>query len=214
MGSAVNKTLLELDGRPILHHTLARLARVSAISEVVVVVNAADEELLTGRHRAALDALGATRVIVGGPRRQDSVFIGLAATRAGESDLVLIHDGVRPFVKAGVVERVIDRAHATGAAIAAMPADFTIKECAGSVVTRTVPRDALWQAQTPQVFRKALLVRAFEYANHEEIDVTDDAQLLELVGIPVEVVPGNRANIKITTPDDLELARALAGLSS
>lgn len=212
MGQPVNKTLLELAGRPIIWHTVTRLAAVPAITELLLLVNEVDAPLLEGPLRRSLEEAGVDRVLLGGARRQDTVFNGVKNCRAGVDDLVLVHDGVRPFVRRAVIERVIERAAETGAAIAALPADATVKACEGTRISRTVPREGLWMAQTPQVFRKQLLAGALDYARMEGLDVTDDAQLLELQGHPVEVVTGNRANVKITTPDDLELARVLLEL--
>lgn len=209
MGRPLNKTFLELEGKPVLWHTVSRLTQVPTISEIVLLVNASDLPHLERHWKTALLELGVDRILVGGARRQDTVFEGVRNCRAGVDDLVLIHDAVRPFVRVHVVEQVIERAAETGAAIAAIPADSTVKECDGERILRTIPRERLWLAQTPQVFRKKLLAQALEYAQREGIGVTDDAQLLELLGQRVEVVPGNRANIKITTPDDLELARAM-----
>jgi 2-C-methyl-D-erythritol 4-phosphate cytidylyltransferase len=209
MGQSVNKTLLLLDGRPIIWHTVARLREVDAIGEVLVLVNQADHDLHTGRWRDELATLGVERVLIGGARRQDTVFEGVRNCRAGVDDIVLVHDGVRPFARRTLIERVIERTAACGAAIAALPVDATIKACDEGQIRRTVPRDGLWLAQTPQGFRKGLLAAALDYARMESLEVTDDAALLEAQGHAVEVVPGNRANFKITTPDDLELARQL-----
>ncbi len=209
MGRSVNKTFLELEGKPVLWHTISRLTQVPAISEILLLVNAQDMSLIEKRWKHTLLELGVNRILTGGALRQDTVFEGVRNCRAGVDDLVLIHDAVRPFVRVHVVEQVIAAAEKTGAAIAAIPADSTVKECDGNRIQRTVPREKLWLAQTPQVFRKKLLAQALDYARREKITVTDDAQLLELLGQTVEVVPGNRANIKITTPDDLELARAM-----
>ncbi len=209
MGRSINKTFLEIEGKPVLWHTVSRLAQVEAISEIVLLVNSQDLALIEENWKPSLMELGVDRIMTGGKRRQDTVFEGVRNCRAGVDELVLIHDAVRPFVRVHVVEEVIARAAKTGAAIAAIPADSTVKECDGHRILHTVPREKLWLAQTPQVFLKKLLAQALEYAMRENILVTDDAQLLELLGQKVEVVPGNRANIKITTPDDLELARAM-----
>ncbi len=209
MGRSINKTFLEIEGKPVLWHTVSRLAQVEAISEIVLLVNSQDLALIEENWKPSLMELGVDRIMTGGKRRQDTVFEGVRNCRAGVDELVLIHDAVRPFVRVQVVEEVIARAAKTGAAIAAIPADSTVKECDGHRILHTVPREKLWLAQTPQVFLKKLLAQALEYAMRENILVTDDAQLLELLGQKVEVVPGNRANIKITTPDDLELARAM-----
>ncbi len=149
-------------------------------------------------------------IVEGGEHRQQSVANALNALRAAEDDIVLVHDAVRPFVTFETIAAVIAAVKKHGAAIAGVPAVDTIKQVErtadGAVITATIPREMIVQAQTPQGFRFAVLKRAFEDATAEGFLGTDEASLLERLGQPVHVVMGSANNIKITTPADLELA--------
>jgi 2-C-methyl-D-erythritol 4-phosphate cytidylyltransferase len=160
-------------------------------------------------------ALAKIRTLVaGGAERQDSVRHGLAACGAADDDVVLIHDGVRPFFPAAQIAPLLAAAAAGGAALLAVPAQDTIKEVADGRVVRTLDRSRLWQVQTPQAFRCRVIRAAHSRALAAGYAGTDDAALVEWCGWPVTVLPGNLFNIKLTTPADLALARALlaAGL--
>jgi 2-C-methyl-D-erythritol 4-phosphate cytidylyltransferase len=141
-----------------------------------------------------------TVVVPGGARRQDSVRNGLDAL--GPCDWVAVHDAARPFATRDLLLRTLDAAQPTGAAVAAVPVKDTIKRVRDGAVLQTLPRAELWAVQTPQVFRADLLARA----HHATDDATDDAALVERLGIQVRVAQGAYDNIKITTPDDLALA--------
>jgi 2-C-methyl-D-erythritol 4-phosphate cytidylyltransferase len=151
------------------------------------------------------------RVVVGGASRQDSVF---AALRAMErpTDFVLVHDGARPFVTADVTERVIEQAREHGGAIVAVPVKDTIKQASeNGTVHKTIPRERLWAAQTPQAFSYELLYRAHESAEADGFLGTDDAELVErLGGAAIAIVEGSYENLKITTPEDLIVAERIA----
>lgn len=144
-------------------------------------------------------------VCAGGERRQDSVRLGLE--RLPQCDWVIVHDGARPLLDGETIASGLEAARSTGAAIAAVPVKDTIKMAdAHGVVTRTVERDRLWAVQTPQVFRRQLLADA-----HRSItrDVTDDASMAELIGVSVKIFMGSYDNLKVTTPDDLVVARSI-----
>ena len=146
-------------------------------------------------------------VIGGGSRRQDSVYAGLEATHP-DTAIVLVHDGARPLLSEALIKRCYAQVLESGAAIAAVPVKDTLKRAGSDLrITATVDRKSLWQAQTPQGARRELLLSAFA-ANKNE-DVTDEASLLERAGIPVQLVFGEENNIKITRPEDLELAQSL-----
>lgn len=147
--------------------------------------------------------LGDLRIVPGGSRRRDSVAAGLAA--AGDAEIVLVHDAARPLVSAALIEAVIAAARAHGAATAAVPSVDTVKRVRGGMVVETVPRDQLVSVQTPQGFATALLRRA--HAVDPDEDVSDDCLLVERLGEPVAVVPGEPANRKVTHPEDLEWLR-------
>jgi 2-C-methyl-D-erythritol 4-phosphate cytidylyltransferase len=156
----------------------------------------------------------ALTIVAGGERRADSVAAGLGALRP-ECQVVLVHDGARPFADRGVIDAVIRHARAGDGAIAAVPVTDTLKEGAAASpdrVARTVPRDRLWRAQTPQGFPRALLIRAYaRMAGGGDSVATDDAALVEACGGTVRLVPDSVRNLKITTPEDLVLAELLAG---
>jgi 2-C-methyl-D-erythritol 4-phosphate cytidylyltransferase len=210
-GAAPPKQLLELDGVPILVWTLRRLAGCDRLRPVIVAVRPAD--------RAAVEGLLAresyadrVRLVEGGETRQASVANSLREVPS-DTDLVLVHDAVRPLVEPALIERVLAAAAETGAAILGLPATDTVKqvEPAGgghhSRIAVTVPRERIVLAQTPQVFRFDLLRRAVEAAAADGFRASDEAMLVERLGHTVTVVMGSHCNIKITTPADLELAR-------
>ena len=202
---AVRKQFIALDGLPILSHTLRALAASNALAAAIVVVPPGEESF--GREALSLAAVElATEVVPGGRERQDSVYNGLLRANP-DTDLVLIHDGVRPFVSPGVVLATIEAAKECGAAVAAVPVTDTIKRVdADGLVIDTPAREQLWAAQTPQVFRYSLLMQAHQSVRKRGILVTDDAALLEHLGVRVKVVRGSYENLKITSEDDLPLA--------
>ncbi len=209
MGLPLPKQFLALKGVPILVHTLRVFQQVDAIGYIIAVVPAEScdlvEELV---QQYQLDKV--TRVVAGGKERQDSVLAGLEALPAGV-ELVLVHDGVRPFVPITVIENCLFEAEKTGAAMAAIPVKDTLKSVSsGKVINKTISRDDVWQAQTPQAVTKDLLKEAYRLAaEKKDFIATDEAGLLELMGHPVKVVEGSEKNIKITRPEDLILAKAI-----
>jgi len=216
MGTSQRKVFLELAGKPVLFHTLDRfLSFRDRILQTIVLFHPDDlasaERDLGPTLRAAY---GVTDIIGGGARRQDSVRAGLARV-GNEAVLVAIHDGVRPFVSRAAVAAVLDAAEQVGAAIVAAPMKPTVKRVADRRIVATVDRRDLWGAQTPQVFRRDLILDAYAAAERDGLHVTDDASAVEHLGHPVAIVPGSDLNLKITTPEDLDLARAIlaAGLA-
>jgi len=202
---AVRKQFIVLDGLPILSHTLRALTASNALAAAIVVVPPGEESF--GREALSLAGVElATEVVSGGRERQDSVYNGLLRANP-DTDLVLIHDGVRPFVSPGVVLATIEAAKECGAAVAAVPVTDTIKRVdADGFVIDTPAREQLWAAQTPQVFRYSLLMQAHQSVRKRGILATDDAALLEHLGVRVKVVRGSYENLKITSEDDLPLA--------
>lgn len=204
-GGAVKKQFIALNGLPILSYTLRALAASNALSSIIVVAPPGEES----RGREALELAQVnleTEVVPGGQTRQDSVYNGLQRAKA-DTDLVLIHDGVRPFVSREVVLATIEAAREVGAAIAAVPVIDTIKRVdADGFVEETLPRGQLWSIQTPQVFRYALLMQAHLAVRERGIVATDDAALVEQVGGLVKVVRGSYENLKITGEEDMPLA--------
>jgi 2-C-methyl-D-erythritol 4-phosphate cytidylyltransferase len=212
-GAAPPKQLLELEGVPILFWTLRRLAAGKRLERLIVAVRPGDQAAVEARGKKEEYAARLT-VVAGGESRQESVARALEKVPAG-IDLVLVHDAVRPFVEPAVIERVIDAATRTGAAIAGLPATDTVKQVEPSGgghqsrITATLPRERIVLAQTPQVFRTALLKEAMAAAEKDGFRASDEAGLVERLGHPVTVVMGSERNLKITTPADLELARFL-----
>lgn len=206
------KTYLSLAGKPILVHTLEVFEIVSEVHEVVVVVHPDDldfcqEEIIaTSRFKKVL------RLVPGGKERQDSVYNALKVLRKEEDEIeiILVHDGVRPFVTPEQVRRVVAAARRWGGAILGIPCQDTLKRVnAKGEVVATMDRKDFWQVQTPQAFQAPLLYRAYQEAMSRGFYATDDAALVEALGQAVMVVPGSPLNLKITTPDDLKLAEAL-----
>lgn len=191
-----------------LVHTLKRFESCAEVDEVLPLVPAG--EILACEdavRRAGLKKV--LRVLAGGAERQDSVYAGLQAVK-GEARWVLIHDGARPFVPQPLIRAVLDAARQCRAAVAALPAGETIKEVSPRrEVVQTLDRRSLWLIQTPQVFAYDLILEAHEEARRVGFQGTDDASLIERLGVAVCVVEGSRLNLKITTPEDLLLAEAL-----
>jgi 2-C-methyl-D-erythritol 4-phosphate cytidylyltransferase/2-C-methyl-D-erythritol 2,4-cyclodiphosphate synthase len=210
-GGEVPKQYAELAGRPLLSHSLARLARHPAVAAVGTVIDP-DHRALYEAAGAGLDLLPA---VAGGASRQDSVRLGLESLALLAPARVLIHDGARPFVSDDVIDRVLAALDDAPGAIAALPLADTLKRANDGVtpetVAATVPRDGLWRAQTPQAFRFADILAAHRQAA-SQTDLTDDAAVAERAGLAVRLVAGSPANFKVTTPADLErAARWLAG---
>ncbi|HEX6625923.1 MAG TPA: 2-C-methyl-D-erythritol 4-phosphate cytidylyltransferase [Pyrinomonadaceae bacterium] len=214
-GGGRAKQFREISGTPIIIHTLRRFERCARIERVVVVAPAGaleEARILAAEHGLRKVA----RVVAGGGSRLESVWEGLRV--AGEwrpAGVVAVHDAVRPFVTPDEIDRVVAEAERSGAAILAAPAVDTIKEAAAPRagealrVARTHDRARLWHAQTPQCFRLALLVEAYERALAARIEATDDSALVERLGASVSIVEGGAHNIKITTPQDFALAEIL-----
>ena len=203
------KQFLALDGVPILIHSLRAFAAVPRISGIVVAVRKPEMERVQSQV-AEYGFADRVRVVEGGDTRQESVSNALAALPAGEDDIVLVHDAVRPLIDAATIERTIDAVVEHGAAIVGLPAVDTIKQVErtahGALITATIPREYVVQAQTPQGFRYGLLRSAFAEAIADGFVGTDEASIVERAGNPVAVVHGSQVNLKITQPGDLELA--------
>lgn len=207
-----SKQFTELDGTPILIHTLRKFAALPAISEIWIALRPTE----ISEFRLRLEAQGKdvlqkkVHLVEGGEHRQQSVANAMRELSAASDDIVLVHDAVRPFVTSEVIQEVIAAAQKYGAAIAGMPAVDTVKQVdrtsEGAVITATVPRERVVMAQTPQGFRYDVLKKAFDEATSDEFLGTDEASLVERSGKEVAVVMGSPRNIKITTPADLELA--------
>lgn len=208
MKSKVRKPFVLLGKEPILAYTLKALNNSAVVDEIIVVLNPADLE----KGRALIKKAKPNKikdVIAGGKRRTDSIRNGLACV-SEEVDYVLVHDGCRPFVDNKIILSVLDAAETFGAAIAAVAVKPTIKQIEkGGFVAATLDRESLIDVQTPQAFKKEILWRAYAKALEESAEATDDAALVERLGLKVKVVEGSHKNIKITTPEDLRYAKML-----
>ena len=210
MGSNVPKQFLLVDGKPILHHTLSVFDQCSVVDEIVLVVS--EKEIDKAQQEIESFHPKVTKVIAGGEQRQDSVSNGLLSLDS-KTDVVVIHDGVRPFVSPDLIRETVEAARDFGAAIAAIPVSDTIKKVdKEGRVERTVDRSGLWRIQTPQTFQVSLLKEAFEKARVDNFYGTDESSLIEYLGREVKVIPGSEFNIKITRSEDLILGETIAAL--
>ncbi|HKT80415.1 MAG TPA: 2-C-methyl-D-erythritol 4-phosphate cytidylyltransferase [Vicinamibacterales bacterium] len=205
-GGASPKQFLSVAGTPVLERSLRLFLAHPEVDEVVVVLPL---EAVASPPPYLVGARKPVRVVAGGARRQDSVSNGFDVTNP-ETDVVIIHDAARPFASADLVSRTIAAAAESGAAIAALPARDTVKRASPEMLVReTMPRDTIFLAQTPQAFRRRVLADALALAE-TGTDATDEAALAERAGHPVRIVAGEAANMKITTPDDVAVAEAIA----
>jgi 2-C-methyl-D-erythritol 4-phosphate cytidylyltransferase len=212
MGGETPKQFLELGGLPLVIFTLRRLAACEAITDFIIATRADEVAPLTERVRQ--ESLGRpVRVVRGGGTRQESVALALAEVPA-DTEIVLVHDAVRPFVTREQVARVIAEARERRAAILGIPAMDTVKEVKRAslpgdvaLITATIPRERVVLAQTPQAFSFALLKEAFARAAADGVNASDEAGLVERLGVDVHVVQGSERNLKITKPADMELAQ-------
>jgi 2-C-methyl-D-erythritol 4-phosphate cytidylyltransferase len=212
LGSSVPKAFVTIGGRTMLSYSLVTVCQVSSIDEVMITVPAGFENAA----RAEVTAAGLivpVKITRGGIERQDSVRIGLELTSA-ESELVIVHDAARPLATPAIFDACLSAAARTGGAIAAIPVADTLKRVADGAISATVTRAGLWQAQTPQAFRRDLLIAAHQRAVSEKIAATDDADLVERTGSRVEVVEASTENIKITTRSDLAIVEAIIAAQS
>jgi 2-C-methyl-D-erythritol 4-phosphate cytidylyltransferase / 2-C-methyl-D-erythritol 2,4-cyclodiphosphate synthase len=208
-GSARPKQFLEVGGRPILERSVEAFASHPEVEAVIVALPqalAADPPSYLRRQGASV------QIVVGGDRRQDSVANAFRASDPA-TEIIVVHDAARPFVEADLITRTIAAAVQSGAALAAVASRDTVKRAtpaAPRTVAETLVRDAIFLAQTPQAFRRDVLWRALEGGARNGVDATDEASLVEMLGLPVQLVDGDASNIKITTPDDLVLGEAIA----
>jgi 2-C-methyl-D-erythritol 4-phosphate cytidylyltransferase len=209
MGSQIPKQFLTLGGLPVLVHTLRALEASDAIADIILAVPETDREFCLRDVITPHRFTKVRKIVAGGAQRQDSVRHGLDAVDEG-TDVVLVHDAVRPFLTQNMIGQVIDAAVKHGAAVVAVPVGDTVKQVgADGLIDCTVDRGRLWLAQTPQAFRLALFQEAHRKAVIDGIQGTDDTQLVERLGHRVAVVEGDGENIKITRPEDFIIGEAI-----
>jgi len=201
------KQFMLLEGSPIIIHTVRKFAANPRVGEIVVAVREEDIEWV--RDMLGKEFGERVRVVAGGDSRQESVEKALR-TLQSDTELVAVHDAVRPFIDPATIDQVLDEARETGAAIVGVPAVDTVKRVSRGTtrvkIRETLPREKLVMAQTPQVFRYDILTRAFQSARQDGFSATDEASMVERLDVDVTVVPGSDRNIKITKPTDMELA--------
>jgi 2-C-methyl-D-erythritol 4-phosphate cytidylyltransferase len=205
IGGDIKKQFLPLKGKPIIVHTLQQFEHCSDVDEVALALpeSAMSEmELIAERYR--LHKI--SKMVLGGVKRQDSVRNVLDRLTLKESDIVIVHDGVRPFIETKRITHLLKVCKEYDAAVLAVqPKDTIRRSTGGGFFDQTMDRTALWLIQTPQAFRAKLLVKAYEKAKKDKYYSTDEAALVERLGVKIRIVEGSYDNIKITTPEDLEL---------
>jgi 2-C-methyl-D-erythritol 4-phosphate cytidylyltransferase len=211
MGTPVRKQFISVRNRPILSWTLLALHRIHWIHRIILIVPESQipftqTEILNNNlfHKVS-------HVVAGGAERQDSVYSGLREIRNGE-EWILVHDGVRPFIREESVREVLKKAYHTGAATLAVPVQETLKRVSSLRVISTEDRQHFWLIQTPQIFKKSVLMEAYAKALNDGFYGTDDATLVERAGTAVFVAQGDNYNLKITSPEDLKIAEQLLPL--
>ena len=218
MGGALPKQYLSLGGRPVLAHTLLPFHENKNIKKIYLVVPGDDFRFCKSEILLPYKLDKKVELVSGGVERQDSVFNGLKAVEkkiaTGKADIaeeiVVIHDGVRPFIRYDIIESCIRGARESGTCITGIPSYDTVKTLNDSgEIHETIERDSIWFAQTPQAFRYSIIKNAHEYAESKGFFGTDDASLVEFTGSKVKIINGSRLNIKITTKEDLLLAEAI-----
>lgn len=207
MKAGRNKQFIELEGKPVIIHTLTVFENDPMCEDIKLVINEKEvplfEELLATHGIAKV-----SEMVLGGKERQDSVYNGLQAMENAE--IVLVHDGARPFIRQEVIHRLVEKAKLDGAAIVGVPVKDTIKKVNPDLlIMETVERAALWMIQTPQAFQYPILQKAHRQAKEERYLGTDESSLVERIGVPVHMVEGDYENIKLTTPEDLIVANAI-----
>ena len=214
MGRQTPKPYLLLAGKPILAHTLEVFEKTKEVDEVTLVVHPHELDYCQDKVLSRYTFKKVLRLVPGGKERQDSVYHALKVLK-NEDDLevILVHDGVRPFITPDQIRRVIEGARHHGGAVLGLPAQDTLQRVGeAGLIRQTLERQDIWQIQTPQAFQAPLLWRAFVEAYSRNYYGTDEASLVEELQHPVVVIPGSPLNLKITTPEDLQMAEALLPL--
>ncbi|MBC2254323.1 2-C-methyl-D-erythritol 4-phosphate cytidylyltransferase [Listeria ivanovii] len=209
MNAKQNKMWLDLVGEPIFIHALRPFLADDRCSKVIVVCQETERNHVKNWLQQLDVAEKRTKIVKGGSERQFSVAAGLE--HCGTEQVVLVHDGARPFVTIDIINRLLDGVKANKAAICAVKVKDTVKRVTDGIVQETVDRENLWQVQTPQAFELHILQKAHQLAKEEKFLGTDEASLVERIPSPVSIVQGSYYNIKLTTPEDMPLAKAILG---
>ena len=207
MDDGIDKLAVELSGKPLLAWTISRFESTEIIDEIIVVTR--EDEIEKVKELTLSEGFRkVSSIIKGGAFRQQSTQNGLNAT-SNDSTVVLVHDGARPLIRTSDIKRIAESAEENGAALLALPSKESVKEVQDGRVTKTLPRESIWLAQTPQGFRKELLQKALSAAEKEGYVGTDEASLVERIGEEVAVVEGHSSNIKVTVSSDIGIVRSL-----
>ena len=202
------KLLFMIEGKPVLLHLLKRIHMIGEISEVVIALRECDVDDFKNEilKKARLDKN--IKIVIGGATRQQSVKAALLEADR-KSELIMVHDGVRPFVTPDLIENAIKKTKEIKATVTAVRVKDTIKDVKDGIVTNTLNREGLYAVQTPQTFERSIIIKAYDNASKKGIFGTDDASLVEKTGQKVFIIPGSYDNIKITTKDDLAVAKSI-----
>jgi 2-C-methyl-D-erythritol 4-phosphate cytidylyltransferase len=210
MKGKMRKQYLDLSGRPVLAYSIMAFDSCSLVEEIFVVVPKEDIEYCQNKILSLLDLKKCIKLVHGGAKRQDSVYNGLQEINKENTETVVIHDGVRPFINPEDLKECILGSKKYGACILANAAVDTLKRVGGSdIIATTLPRENIWLAKTPQAFQYDLILKAHEAARRFGYVGTDDASLVERLGGNVKIINGSRLNIKITKKEDLDIAKAM-----
>ena len=209
MGGQKKKQFLLLGGAPILAHTLEKFQNSNLITDIILITPNEDIEFCKKEFLLKYNFTKIKKIVSGGEKRQDSVSNGLKKI-SHDTEIIVIHDGVRPFISARLLETAIKEAIKRGAAVAAIPVKDTLKKISASgKLGNGLNRDSIWRIQTPQVFKKEILIHAFEKARQDDFYGTDESSLVTRIGKSVHIVKGSELNIKITTPEDIILGESI-----
>ncbi len=213
LAGSIRKQYLDLGGLPILSRTLSVFAHCPAVDRLLLVVPRADFNFCKESVLPRADCRKSVKLVPGGAERQESVYNALLADKFCPDDVVVVHDGVRPFLSCDRLTACIKEAQTSGACILGIPVVDTLKRVdSNGCIEHTVQREDMWQAQTPQAFRYHLLKTAHDLARDAGVSATDDALLVEQSGERIHIIPGSKKNLKITTREDLALADAISKL--
>ncbi|MDP3025993.1 MAG: 2-C-methyl-D-erythritol 4-phosphate cytidylyltransferase [candidate division Zixibacteria bacterium] len=208
MGGELPKQFIQIKKKPVLTHTVEKFEKCDLIDEIVLVVPEDYISFCSCQVVDVYDFKKVRRILAGGKERQDSVYKALLSL-SGNTDIVVIHDGVRPFISSEKIAKSIEICKKEKAVILALPINETVKRIEDKFVITTLDREKLWVAQTPQTFEYKLILEAYKKAKGDGFIGTDDSSLVERLGFKVKVLEGDYENIKITTPEDLILAEKM-----
>jgi 2-C-methyl-D-erythritol 4-phosphate cytidylyltransferase len=209
MGKGRKKQFLMLGENPVIVYTLQTFEKSDSINEIILVVPDDGIDYCKQEIVNSYKFTKVKKIVTGGEKRQESVFNGLKSV-SREMDLVAVHDGVRPFLSKPILENSIKKAKEKGSVVVAIPVKDTLMKISDQgMVVGGQNRDSIWRIQTPQVFKKKILISAFEKALKDNFCGTDESTLVARLGIPVYVVNGSELNIKITTPEDIDLGESI-----